>query len=228
MRLSGPHQHEVRDPASCGWDSLYDLTYMTYTGALSAKEETSMKQLIGRFGMLAGVFVAFGLLTLAPGLGIRGADAQDGAAVTIVDFAFQPASLEVTAGTTVTWTNSGAAPHTVTADNGAFDSGRLAPGASFSQTFDAAGTVTYHCEIHSQMTGTIVVTDASGAPAAASDQGTGQANAGNQEQAPKTVKMPNTGVGTMAIARPATAFGLLAGLAAVVLSVSAALVRRRV
>ena len=220
-----PHRPEARGHVPCGRCYLHDQRW----GIVPPVEgETMIERLGRRLGMLAGVFVAFGLLTLAPGLGIRGADAQDGAAVTIVDFAFQPASLEVTAGTTVTWTNSGAAPHTVTADNGAFDSGRLAPGASFSQTFDAAGTVMYHCEIHSQMTGTIVVTDASGAQAAASDQGTGQANAGNQEQAPKTVKMPNTGVGTMAIARPATAFGLLAGLAAVVLSMSAALVRRRV
>jgi plastocyanin len=185
-----------------------------------------MNQLIGRFGMRVGVLVAFGLLTLAPGLGIRSAKAQDGADVTIVDFAFQPASLEVSVGTTVTWTNSGASPHTVTADNGAFDSGRLPPGASFSQTFEAAGTVTYHCEIHSQMAGTIVVTDASGAQAA-SNQGTEQAKAGDQEQAPKTVKMPNTGAGTMAFVVPTGALGILAGLAAVVLAVSASLVRRR-
>jgi plastocyanin len=166
-----------------------------------AKEETIMNQLIGRFGTRVGVLVAIGLLTLAPGLGIRSAKAQDGADVTIVDFAFQPASLEVSVGTTVTWTNSGASPHTVTADNGAFDSGRLPPGASFSQTF--------------------------GAQAAASNQGTEQANAGDQEQAPKTVKMPNTGAGTMAFVVPIGALGILAGLAAVVLAVSASLVRRR-
>src|SRR5215213_9449517 len=186
-----------------------------------------MKQLVGRFGILAGVLVAFGLLTLAPGLGVSGAAAQDGAAVTIVDFAFQPASLEVPAGTTVTWTNSGAATHTVTADNGAFDSGRLASGATFSQTFDTAGTFTYHCEIHPQMTGTIVVTEASGAPAAAPDQGTEQANAGKQEQAPKAMQMPNTGIGTMALAGRTGAFVLLTGVAAVVLGVGAVLIRRR-
>ena len=177
--------------------------------------------------MRVGVLVAFGLLTLAPGLGIRSAKAQEGAHVTIVDFAFQPASLEVSVGTTVTWTNSGASPHTVTADNGAFDSGRLPPGARFSQTFDAAGTFTYHCKIHPQMAGTIVVTDASGAQAAASNQGTEQANAGDQEQAPKMVKMPNTGAGTMAFVVPIGALGILVGLAAVVLAVSASLVRRR-
>jgi plastocyanin len=81
-------------------------------------------------------------------------------AVAIVDFAFDPATLEVPVGTTVTWTNQGAAPHTVTADDGTFDSGTLQPGGTFSMTFDTPGTFTYHCEIHPSMTATIVVTPA--------------------------------------------------------------------
>jgi hypothetical protein len=131
------------------------------------------------------------------------------------------------AGSTVTWMNSGAAPHTVTADDGAFDSDRLAPGASFSQPFDTAGTFTYHCEIHPQMTGTIVVSEAGSGPAAASDQGTAQANAGKQERAPKTVQMPNTGVGTMTSAGRTSAFLLLTGVVAVILGAGAVLIRRR-
>jgi plastocyanin len=186
-----------------------------------------MMQLAGRFGMLVGMLAGLCLATLIPGVGWLGADAQDGAAVTIVDFAFQPASLEVPAGTTVTWMNSGAATHTVSADNGAFDSGRLAPGTSFSQPFDTAGTFTYHCEIHPQMIGTIIVTVASGAPAAASNQGTQQANVRQQEQATKTVQMPNTGAGTGALAVRTSAFMLLTGLAAVVLGAGAVLIRRR-
>ena len=177
--------------------------------------------------MFVGVLAACSLAILTPGVGLLSADAQDGAAVTIVDFAFQPASLEVPAGTAVTWTNSGAAPHTVTADDGAFDSARLAPGANFSQTFGTTGTFTYHCEIHPQMTGTVVVTEAGGAPAAASDQGTEQANAGKQEQVPKAVQMPNTGVGTMAVAGRTSAFMLLTGVAAMIIGAGAVLIRRR-
>jgi plastocyanin len=201
---------------------------------LSAEKETIMKQLVGRFGILTGLLVAFALLTLAPGLGVSGAAAQDGAAVIIVDFAFQPASLEVPAGTTVTWTNSGAATHTVTADNGAFDSGRLASGATFSQTFDTAGTFAYHCEIHPQMTGTIVVTEASGAQPAPSGQATqqpqasNQAQANNQAQAPKVAQMPNTGVGTMALAGRNTELVVLTVLAAVAFGAGALMIRRRV
>jgi len=47
---------------------------------------------------------------------------------------------------------------TVTADDGAFDSGSLAGGKSFSFTFDEAGTFAYHCNIHQSMTGRVVVT----------------------------------------------------------------------
>ena len=134
----------------------------------------------------------------------------------------------------MTWTNSGAATHTVTADNGAFDSGRLASGATFSQTFDTAGTFTYHCEIHPQMTGTIVVTEASGAQPAPSGQATqqpqasNQAHASNQAQAPKVAQMPNTGVGTMALAGRNTEFVLLMVLAAVAFGAGALMIRRRV
>ena len=79
-------------------------------------------------------------------------------AVTIANFAFDPAELSVAAGTTVTWTNDDTAPHTVTEDDGLFDSGRLDQGASFSQTFDDPGTYAYHCDFHPSMKGTVVVT----------------------------------------------------------------------
>jgi plastocyanin len=79
------------------------------------------------------------------------------AAVEIKDFAFHPPSLEITAGTTVTWTNSDTAPHTATQDGGGFQSGRLDNGSTYSFTFDTPGTYEYHCEFHANMHGTIVV-----------------------------------------------------------------------
>jgi plastocyanin len=81
----------------------------------------------------------------------------DPGAVTIKDFAFAPGSITVAAGTTVTWTNQDSASHTVTADDGSFDSKALATGATFSQTFPTAGSFTYHCAIHTSMTATVVV-----------------------------------------------------------------------
>ena len=76
--------------------------------------------------------------------------------VSIANFAFDPAELEVTTGTEVTWTNDDQAPHTVTADGGEFDSGTLEPGDTFSVAVEGNGPVTYACMIHPEMTGTIV------------------------------------------------------------------------
>ncbi|HUG47693.1 MAG TPA: cupredoxin domain-containing protein [Candidatus Limnocylindria bacterium] len=81
-----------------------------------------------------------------------------GAAVTILDFSFQPQSLEVSAGTEVTWTHQGAAPHTVTFDEGE-SSGALETGGVFRRTFESAGSFDYICAIHPAMRGTITVAD---------------------------------------------------------------------
>jgi exo-1,4-beta-D-glucosaminidase len=78
--------------------------------------------------------------------------------VSITGSAFQPASITIAAGDTVTWVNNDSIPHTVTDDGGAFDSGTIAPGGSYARTFTTGGTSAYHCEIHPGMTGTVVVT----------------------------------------------------------------------
>ncbi|HSD57308.1 MAG TPA: cupredoxin family copper-binding protein, partial [Methanotrichaceae archaeon] len=88
-----------------------------------------------------------------------------GNAVEIRDFSYQPGTLTVAAGTTVTWTNDGNVPHTVTSDERTFDSGDIAPGGSFSYTFTQPGSYPYHCTLHPSMQGQIEVT--SGAVAAA-------------------------------------------------------------
>ena len=80
-----------------------------------------------------------------------------GNSVNLQNFAFNPSTLTVKAGTTVTWTNSDSVAHTVTSDGGAFDSGNLAPDQTFSHTFNTAGTYAYHCNPHPSMKGTIIV-----------------------------------------------------------------------
>jgi plastocyanin len=79
--------------------------------------------------------------------------------VEILDtWVFQPYSLEVATGDTVTWVNHSDAAHTVTGDHLAFDdSGLIEPGDSFRQTFDEPGTYRYKCGPHPGMTGVIVV-----------------------------------------------------------------------
>ena len=79
--------------------------------------------------------------------------------VAIVNYTFEPMELTIKVGTTVTWENKDAVPHTVTADNGAFDSGRMNQGDKFSFTFNEPGTYTYICDIHPYMKGTITVTE---------------------------------------------------------------------
>lgn len=78
-------------------------------------------------------------------------------AVSIQNFAFDPPTIQLAAGTEVTWTNRDQTPHTVTADDGAFDSGTLEPGDTFSVEVPGNGPVAYGCMIHPEMTGTIDV-----------------------------------------------------------------------
>src|SRR3954453_10956552 len=69
----------------------------------------------------------------------------EGDAVTVKDFSFQPENLQVSVGTTVTWTNKDSATHTASADDGLFDTKSMQPGTSHTFTFERAGTFTYHC-----------------------------------------------------------------------------------
>jgi plastocyanin len=77
----------------------------------------------------------------------------------IIDFSFQPARLTVRPGTTVAWSNRGQVIHTVTAEDGSFDSGEIDSGQTGSITFSRPGTYRYHCTPHPFMKGEIVVSE---------------------------------------------------------------------
>ena len=77
--------------------------------------------------------------------------------VTMSNMAFSPGNLKVKTGTTVTWTNDDNMSHTVTADNGTFNSGSMKSGDTFKYTFNTVGTYPYHCNFHAGMKATIVV-----------------------------------------------------------------------
>ena len=117
------------------------------------------RRIVGPIVALALVLAACGSsASSAPSAGRgRPAGSSAGGAVAIIDFAFQPASISVPKGTTVTWTNTGATAHTVTADDASFDSGNLDVGKTYSTIANLAGTIAYHCTIHPQMKATIVV-----------------------------------------------------------------------
>jgi plastocyanin len=78
---------------------------------------------------------------------------QRSGAVAIEDFAFSPGTVEVEAGSKVTWRNGDPTEHTVTAVDGSFDSDALGTGDSFSIRFDRPGVYRYRCAIHPEMKG---------------------------------------------------------------------------
>ena len=82
----------------------------------------------------------------------------------INDDAFNPAQVNITPGTTVRFFNNGTEAHTATADNDLFDTEELQPGESLEVYFEGSGSVTYHCKLHPDMKGSIVVGAAEEAP----------------------------------------------------------------
>jgi plastocyanin len=74
--------------------------------------------------------------------------------VSITSSGYTPIELLITDGGTVLWTNNDNAVHTVTADNGSFDSGDLQPGSTFVYKF-SRGVYKYHCKYHPEMTGSV-------------------------------------------------------------------------
>src|SRR5215218_355865 len=78
--------------------------------------------------------------------------------VLIKNFSFKPAQITIKKGTKVRWINKDSAPHTATANKKrSFDSGRLDTGESYTHTFKRAGKQRYHCELHPDMMGSVVV-----------------------------------------------------------------------
>jgi plastocyanin len=77
--------------------------------------------------------------------------------VMVENFSFQPGTLTVKVGTTVTWVNHDDEPHTVNENNKTFKSGTLDTDAKFSYKFTSPGTYSYFCSLHPRMTGQIIV-----------------------------------------------------------------------
>ena len=101
--------------------------------------------------------------------------APSNVSVNIANNQFSPATITVSAGSTVTWSNGDTVTHTVTADDQSFASGLVKKATSWSHTFATPGTFTYFCEIHPEMTATVIATAPNGAapPAAAAVTATG-------------------------------------------------------
>lgn len=99
------------------------------------------------------IVTLFGGLLAASALRAQ-ADTVD---VSIVNFSFDPPSINIEPGTTVRWTNDDGIAHTSTSESGVWDSGILLNGQSFAFTFNTVGDFPYICTLHPIMEGTVVV-----------------------------------------------------------------------
>lgn len=79
--------------------------------------------------------------------------------IDIEDFAFVDGEITIQVGDTVTWTNNDSTTHTVTQQQGDFNSGDLLSDGTYSVTFTEAGEYEYYCFYHEGMRGTITVTE---------------------------------------------------------------------
>ena len=116
-----------------------------------------MRRSVWIFVLAVPVMAAITLL-ISDARGLTTAQAQSATAeVKIDNFSFGPATLNVAAGTTVTWTNRDDIPHAVVSDDKVFKSKVLDTDEKFSFTFSKPGTYPYFCSIHPKMTGKVVV-----------------------------------------------------------------------
>ncbi|HLJ60767.1 MAG TPA: plastocyanin/azurin family copper-binding protein [bacterium] len=109
-----------------------------------------MRCLVGAGVVLVAALPEFAMADMAP------------RPVTIQTFQFQPAQIEIAAGTPVTWTNTDEIEHTVTSGTPEhrtpmFNASLKGPGAAFSVTFSKPGTYVYFCDRHHFMQGQITV-----------------------------------------------------------------------
>jgi plastocyanin len=114
-----------------------------------------------RAGGVRALLLTFATLAAVLGLSLVASGSRalaEDATIKIANFTFDPATLTVKAGTTVTWVNADDIPHLVTEKDGKFHSSAIDTDEKFSQTFSTPGTVEYFCAIHPKMTGKIVVT----------------------------------------------------------------------
>ena len=118
-----------------------------------------MRRRVWIVGLMAPIAVAVVLVVAgANSVKVNAQQAPAASAeVKIDNFSFGPATITVSAGTTVTWTNRDDIPHTVVSDDKVFKSKVLDTDEKFSFTFDKAGNFPYFCSIHPKMTGKVIV-----------------------------------------------------------------------
>jgi len=137
------------------------LLALAVIGAMTVYDAVADDDMMdGMWDMMGGMDDMHGMMGGGNGPQTTGSASGSGE-VRIIDFRFEPTVLNVTLGTTVSWTNEDSAAHTATGEDDAFETGRLGKGESAEITFDTPGTYEYICAFHPNMDGRIVV---SGSP----------------------------------------------------------------
>jgi len=108
--------------------------------------------------LFAVLVAAAGILYYTPGgeFETKSVEAEGAKMISIENFAFNPSEISVAKGAEIVWVNNDKVLHDITLDNGAFDKD-LQPSESFSFIFNEAGEYSYHCDIHPEMIGKIIV-----------------------------------------------------------------------
>lgn len=114
-----------------------------------------MKKILALLLLLAGTMVLGGCSLYATQQGAPSPAAVEPDAVNIQNFSFNPPTLTVKKGATVTWTSNDSAPHQI--KSATFNSGEFQKGQTYSFTFNETGTFEYSCFIHPSMLGEIIV-----------------------------------------------------------------------
>ena len=115
----------------------------------------------GKAGLMYGV-----IMSVLVALGCKGDSANPAAAATVPPnrvvmgaTSFNPSTITIQRGTTITWQNNDGAVHTSTSDSLGWDTGNVPSGTSKVTTFSIPGTFRFHCTYHQAMgmVGTVIV-----------------------------------------------------------------------
>lgn len=143
-------------PTMCGQIGGFELAALDLQAGLVGRDGSGVHGVAWLHDNGDGTTAVSILVAPAVEPGVAAAEGDE-VQVAISKSQYLPTPLEVTVGTTVTWTNDDLLPHTVTATKGGFDSGYLAQGDRSSLTFDTPGEFGYFCLYHPRMRATVIV-----------------------------------------------------------------------
>src|SRR5688500_9828784 len=171
IAISTPHYASAQGVTGQGSGNATNAT-MTGTGnatnaTMTGTGNATNATMTGTGNATNATMTGTGNATNATATGASGGNASTSVSIvpgssTLTTDAFSPNPIQVSVGTTVTWTNNDAQPHTVNSGenatpSGLFDSPIMPPAGTFEYTFTEAGEFPYFCILHPNMVGTVSV-----------------------------------------------------------------------